>query len=77
MQKKSRLAQAAALMGSKGGHAGRGKAKRRGNADNRAFASGTLGLLADREDLPVLYGFRADNVFWVGLPALRRVLSLL
>jgi len=31
---KSRLAQAAALMGRKGGHAGRGKAKRRGNANH-------------------------------------------
>jgi len=52
-------------------------AKRRGHGDNRAFASGAIGLLSDRDDLPLLQGFRGDNVFWVGSPALRRVLGLL
>ena len=45
--------------------------------DTRAFASGALGLLSEPDDLPVLYRYRADNVFWVDVPDMRRLLMQL
>ncbi|MAG58532.1 MAG: hypothetical protein CMJ83_19765 [Planctomycetes bacterium] len=47
------------------------------NGDTRAFASGALGLLSEPDDLPVLYRYRANNLFYFDLPVMRQILLLL
>lgn len=47
------------------------------NPEARCFASGALGLLAESADIPVLYQFRANNLYYLDLPAMRKLLLLL
>lgn len=47
------------------------------DGNTRAFASGALGLLSEQEDLPALYRYRSNNLFWFDVPQLRRLLMLL
>ena len=43
----------------------------------RAFASGALGLLAEPDDLPILYRHRANNLLYIDMPEMRRLMLLL
>ncbi len=47
------------------------------NAEARTFASGALGLLADRRARPALYQFRSNNLYYLDLPEMRRLMLML